>query len=120
MRVACWSLSPRLGMRVPGLTAGGFSTHRFRSSGPVFGTAPPAIAVREATPARFGPTLPLAPGTPGMVWQPPQPACWTAARSWFRSSPVEVGWLGVCPTAVAGGAVGLAAGGVGTDWVDGL
>src|SRR5438128_1574093 len=68
--VASSSVSPTLGIAVPGLTAGGFKIHFFKSSGPVLLTAPPAILGRLATPARFGPTAPVAPGMPGMVWQP--------------------------------------------------
>src|SRR3954451_14465940 len=58
-------------MAVPGLSAGGSRIQDLRSSGPALLTAPPAILARDATPARFGPTAPLAPGTPGMVWHPP-------------------------------------------------
>src|SRR2546428_12529784 len=60
-------------MAVPGLSADGLMIHFFRSSGPLLGTAPPAIRVREATPARFGPMAPLAPGMPGIAWHAPQP-----------------------------------------------
>src|SRR5260370_41447810 len=60
-------------MAGPGLSADGLMIHRFRSSGPVLGTAPPAMVAREATPARLGPMVPLAPEMPGMVWQAPQP-----------------------------------------------
>ena len=46
--VASSSVRPTLGMAVPGLTAGGFMIQRLRSSGPLLGTAPPAMRVREA------------------------------------------------------------------------
>src|SRR5207302_7485308 len=71
--VASLSVRPRLGMTVPGFAAGGSRIQRLRSSGPLFGSAPPAIVARLATPVRSGPTAPLAPGMPGMMWQPPQP-----------------------------------------------
>src|SRR5437868_2774166 len=54
--VASSSVKPTLGIAVPGFKAGGFKIQALRSSGPVFGTAPPAILGRLATPARFGPT----------------------------------------------------------------
>src|SRR5579859_6438815 len=66
-------------MIVPGLSPGGFMIQRFRSSGPLLGTAPPAMVGREATPGvlpfgpRFGPMVPVAPAMPGMVWHPPHP-----------------------------------------------
>src|SRR5437870_11368242 len=68
--VASSSVSPTFGINVPGFSAAGFMIHFLRSSGPELLTAPPAILVRLATPARFGPTWPVAPGTPGIVWQP--------------------------------------------------
>ena len=67
--------SPSLGIAVPGLREGGSRIHFCRSSGPVLGTAPPAIGFFWPTPARFGPIVPEAPGMFGMVWQPPQPRC---------------------------------------------
>src|SRR5215510_3406143 len=69
------SVSPNFGMAVPGLTDGGSRIQRCKSAGPLCGTAPPAIVVRDPTPLRLGPMLPVAPGTPGMVWQLPQPFC---------------------------------------------
>src|SRR5579864_2052506 len=68
--VASSSVRPRFGISVPGFLAGGFMIQALRSSGPLLSTAPPAILLRLATPARLGPTVPLAPGMPGIVWQP--------------------------------------------------
>src|SRR5437879_4169638 len=93
-------------MAVPGLRAGGFMIHFLRSSGPLLGTAPPAMRVREATPARFGPMVPVAPGMPGMIWQAPQPFCWIRAAPAAGSAPAGAG-------AGAGGA------GAGDGWVAG-
>src|SRR5215472_16385315 len=75
MVLASSSVSPNFGMAVPGLTDGGSRIQRCKSAGPLCGTAPPAIVVRDPTPLRLGPMLPVAPGTPGMVWQAPQPFC---------------------------------------------
>src|SRR5437868_7803102 len=91
-------------MIVPGLTAGGFMIQRLRSSGPLLGTTPPAIVFREATPARLGPTVPEAPGTPGIMWQAPQPL---AAINWAPSAGLAAGGA-----ATGGGAAGAAAPGV--------
>src|SRR6266571_4307870 len=44
--VASSSVSPTLGISVPGFRAGGFKIHFCRSSGPVLLTAPPAILMR--------------------------------------------------------------------------
>src|SRR5947209_12727204 len=88
-------------MIVPGLTAGGFMIQRLRSSGPLFGTTPPAIVLREATPARLGPTLPLAPGMPGITWQAPQPF---VAINWAPSAGLAAGAGGAAAGAVGAGA----------------
>src|SRR5260370_38299286 len=70
--VASSSVRPTFGISVPGFRAAGLRIHFLRSSGPELLTAPPAILGRLATPARFGPTVPVAPGMPGIVWQPTQ------------------------------------------------
>src|SRR5437870_11774493 len=92
-------------MAVPGLRAGGFMIHLLRSSGPLLGTAPAAIRLREATPARFGPMLPVAPGMPAIVWHAPQPFCWISAAPSAGLAPAGAGAGGG-----AGARVGAAAG----------
>src|SRR5262249_7546137 len=72
----------------------------------LFGTWPPAIVVRLATPVRLGPTLPLAPATPGIVWQPPQPFCATICLPWSTSAGSGVGGPGLAGAGV-GGALGV-------------
>src|SRR5438874_10199216 len=106
MLVASSSVKPRLGMIVPGLTAGGFKIQRFRSSGPLFGTAPPAMGLRDATPARFGPMVPLAPGIPGMVWQPGQPFCGISMAPMAGSPPPGAGWGGLAGAGAPGAGAG--------------
>src|SRR6266568_1585006 len=97
-------------MAVPGLRAGGFMIHFWRSSGPLLGTAPPAMRLREATPARLGPMVPAAPGMPGIVWQAPQPFCWMSAAPAAGSAPPGAGGAGAGEGLVAGaGAVGAGA-----------
>src|SRR5205085_2830160 len=86
------------------LTAGGFMIYRFKSSGVLLGTAPPAIVVRDATPARLGPIVPLAPGTPGtpgMMWQVPH-------GFWAISAAPSAG---EAPPGAGGGGAGAGAGG---------
>src|SRR5438094_2173185 len=78
------------------LTGVGSRSQRLRSSGLALGTDPRAIVVRFATPARFGPIVPLAPATFGMVWHPPQPFCAISA----------------CPSATAVGSGGGPAAGL--------
>src|SRR5258708_1887746 len=97
-------------MAVPGLRAGGFIIQRLRSSGPVLGTAPPAMRVREATPARFGPMVPVAPGMRGIVWQAPQPFCWSSAAPAAGSAPAGAAGAGA---GAGAGATGEAAGATG-------
>src|SRR5713226_2378153 len=104
---------------VPGLRAPGFMIHFLRSSGPLLGTAPAAMRLRDATPARFGPIAPFAPGMPGIVWQAPQPFCGISAAPSAGLAPAGAGvgaglaGTGGAPAAVgAGAAAGAVAEGV--------
>src|SRR6267378_5542946 len=87
--------------------------HFLRSSGPLLATAPAAMRLRDATPARFGPMLPVAPGMPGIVWQAPQPFCWIRAAPAAGSAPAGAG-------AGVGAGAGAGAGAPGAGEADGL
>src|SRR5579872_5785500 len=110
MLVASWSVSPRFGMTVPGFKPGGFMIQAFSSLGPLLGTTPPAMVVRDATPARFGPIVPFAPGMPGMVWQAGHPFCWMSCAPSVGSPVLAAAGGGFVPGAGAGALPGDAAG----------